>query len=179
MFSLFVNTDAVGAGCRLTPEAGTEIAILSSDRFARFGLRSEGAEMKVVPGQKYRLTVFVKAGGDFEIAKAAPGIVLRATLFDDTGKDASSGHCYVGEGGVSFGSAHSVGEGRIPRDWTKIEGVMEVPVGASRMRFFVFCWNTKGSLSVRSPSIQRVDGATPPTKVLRNPNRTDKVVSQG
>jgi len=161
-WNLFVPQESEGAGCRLTfdkigSHSGKEAMRLTSLRMARFGIYADQpTPIQVKVGQRYRLTAWVRAGNNFAIEAGTPGLVLRATLFDRQRKDVPGGHIFVGLGGMRRGDATLLSTETVPTDWTKIEGVIEIPTGTTQMILFVFCWKSSGTIWVDDISVTEV-----------------------
>ncbi len=158
-WNLFVPPESAGAGCEFSVEkapahSGLQAARLTATKKARFGISYyEPTPIPVKVGHHYRLTAWVKAGANFAIDSGTPGPVLRATLFDRHMKDVPGGHIFVGLSGVQRGDATQLSAATVSTDWTKIEGVVEIPEGAANMILFVFCWKTSGTLWVDDVSV--------------------------
>ena len=169
---MYVPKESEAAGCRMAgncpdSHSGRPGVILKSDNFARYSIRPHAKAIQVKSGERYRLSAWVKADQGFRIESGTPGLLLRATLFAAPGVDYSRGHFYVGAKGVVLGADPTpLGGAPMPTEWTKLEGVVEIPVGVREMSFFVFCWKTSGRVCIDQAVIEKVDGSTPLTKLL-------------
>jgi hypothetical protein len=161
-WKLFVPKESAEVTCSFTVEntaahSGQKAARLTTSHNTRFGMRYvQPAPVPVVAGHHYRLTAWVKAGADFVAAPDSAGPVIRATLLDGQMKDAAGGHSYVDLQGVQRGEPTPLQGMSVPTNWTKIEGVVEIPPGASNLILFVFNWNSSGTLWVDDVSMIEV-----------------------
>lgn len=169
-WALYVPAESDAAGCafsigKIDTHQGTSYAVLSAKRPTRLGLEPKANPLIVIPGEKYRLSAWVKAGPGWLAEAGLPGVVLRGTLRDVFQKELAFGHLFVGLKGVSRDPAKLSGPPILP-SWTKIEGVVEIPAGAAEMIPFVFVWNGAGQLFVDDISIDKVPADTPLTPSL-------------
>lgn len=155
---LFVP-DETHANCSAEPIAATKsgrVGIrLHSDEFARYAVRPQGLPTRVLAGERYRVSVWVKLEDDARIETDTPGVALRATLFSGPNSDFPGGHLFIGTNGVSRGTPAGLAAPRLGT-WTKIEGVIQIPAGVREMMPFVFCWRTTGTIEIDSPSVTKV-----------------------
>lgn len=163
--------ESKAAGCTFITvpselHSGGHQARLESRATTRFGILPDGPPLRVQPGERYRITAWVKAGADFKAEPGTPGVVLRATLFEFPGKDHPGGHLFVGAQGVAIGNPAPLADPAPPREWTKLEAVVEIPAGANHLVFFVFVWRASGTLSVDDVSLVRVPRSETLTPVL-------------
>ena len=167
-WNLFVPQESATAGCQFSVEdtaahSGQKAARLRATQKARFGINYfQNLVLPIKVGHLYRLTAWVKAGADFATDPDTPGPVLRATLFDRQMKDVAGGHIFVGLQGVQRGDPSPLRGAPVPTNWTKIEGVVEIPPGTVTLILFVFCWKTSGTLWVDDVSVVEVDASGSP-----------------
>ena len=53
----------------------------------------------------------------------------------------------------------------IPSEWTKVEAVMAVPPGVTRIMFFVFGWWTSGNTYLSDAQMTKAEAGTTPTSL--------------
>lgn len=158
-WNLFVPEESRSASCRFIfdkteTHSGNQSIQLTSLHLARFGIYADHlGPIEVKPGQRYRLTAWIKAGRNFAIEAGTPGLVLRATLFDRHLKDVPGGHVFVGLAGMRRGDATLLSSEPVPSVWTKVEGVIEIPAGTVHMILFVFCWKASGTIWLDDVSV--------------------------
>jgi hypothetical protein len=167
-YGLFTAPDSQGANCRLTIStdtfhSGKQSAMMQADDFARFSLGPTKA-YPVVEGDVYRIGLWVKAGADFQMQAASPGLVMRVNETGSSSKTAAFTFIYlnntVSQAGPPVYSPESVVLG-VPIDWTHIEAVIKVPAGIDRLVPTLSYWKAKGSLYVDDFSLQKVDPTMP------------------
>lgn len=133
---------------------------LYSHALARFAIRQAGTARLVQPGQRYRVSAWVRPHADWRAEPNTPGIVLRATLFAAPGVDAVDGHVFVGAGGASCGAPTTAILPPRREEWTHIASVIEIPPHTRFAQLFVFGWRSIGSFDVDHPEIELVDRST-------------------
>lgn len=159
---LVVAADSNSAGCAFDvvngqAHTGKWAALLSSKSAARFGICPTSPRfLHVRAGEHYRLTAWIKAGDDFQPEAGTAGVVIRATLFQAAGVDYKGGHIFIGLNGASQPEAAPLSAGQsVPKEWTKLESVIEIPQGVNGMTFFVFFRKASGKLWVDDVSLIR------------------------
>ena len=169
---MWVPPESQAAGCSFSPMPSERLpgkmqAALESRDPARFGILPDTRGLRVVPGERYRLTAWVKADASFKAEPGTPGVVLRATLFEFPGKDFPGGHIFAGFKGVAIGDPTPLAGAPPPREWAKIEATIEIPDGVTHLIYFVFVWRASGRLWVDDVSIVRVPRSSPVTTAIR------------
>jgi len=162
-YSLFVPEGTIGNGCTLRNGEQSNEVILSSKTSARYALRLEAKPLRTKAGDRYRLAVWVKGRSNSRLDTPGPVACIRATLFDGDGHNAAGGNFYIGLKGVSYGDSKAQGISDIPKKWTKIDGIIEIPKGVAEMKLFIFCWDTSGDIMFREPQFEIVDNNFPLT----------------
>jgi peptidoglycan/xylan/chitin deacetylase (PgdA/CDA1 family) len=168
-WSVFAPQDAQGAGAKIDttaegPHEGGLAGTMSCAEAVRFAIVNFSKQANFTPGDRYRLSAWVKAGPDFEALPGTPGFMLRASMFSDsTGSQGTGeGLFYLGTTGAVKGpDVSSFKDQAVPKEWTKLEGVFEVPPDTVRMNACAFIWKGKGTLLVDDVRIEPVDKATP------------------
>lgn len=145
---------------------------LSSVAYARYGAVTSPQNVNLVEGQRYRVSAWVRAGEDFVPKAGTPGFLIRITLFSSLNgnEDASGGHYYLGLGNRltrGYGTAPLISDEAIPKTWTQIEAVFEIPAETAKMDVSLFVWEGVGSIYVGDAVLELVDDATPLTPILK------------
>lgn len=162
--------EAKGAGCTFdvtgdAPHDGGLAAKLSSEGEARYGIVNYPKGISYVGGDRYRVSAWVKAGDDFQVKSGTPGFEIRVSFFSNVGNftDSAAGHFYLALGGqaaMGSGLANSSYE-EVPKVWTKVEGVFEMPSDAAAMNVSLFVMKGSGSIFFDDVMLESVDKSTP------------------
>lgn len=169
-WSLFAPADAKEhkSGLAVSSQgahAGTNCAVLSSAGPARYGMVNYVAGHRFAPGQRFRVTAWVKAGEDFEPVAGTPGFLIRVTMFASASgwESATDGMFYLGAGDKTVRGKETGGFNNqaIPTEWTKVEGVFEASPDTAKMNVSVFVWKGSGSFYVDDVTLELLEGSTP------------------
>ncbi|WP_309398369.1 carbohydrate binding domain-containing protein [Cerasicoccus maritimus] len=169
-WSLFAPGDASTVGCSWSvttedPHSGTCAAEMQSPEAVRYGIVNYVKDHVFTPGQRYRVTAWVKAGDDFQPKFDSPGFLLRVTMFatERGWENATNGIIYLGvDDAVVRGGDVSVFEGQtMPTKWTKLEAVFEASPDTAKMNVSLFVWKGSGSFYVDDVSLELVEDSTP------------------
>ncbi|MEJ0001560.1 MAG: hypothetical protein WDO13_21955 [Verrucomicrobiota bacterium] len=76
--------------------------------------------------------------------------------------DAPGGAFFIGAGNAVSRGTPAESTVALPKDWTKIETVIEIPPGTDNVFPALFAWWTKGAVDVDDFSIEKVDAAGNP-----------------
>lgn len=122
----------------------------------------------IKPGERYKVSAWVRAGDDFVQKPGVPGFHIRATLFAEPGKDAPGGHYHFGPDGRALRNAgmHLLAGKTLPNVWTEIGGVFEIPEGATRLTLNLFVERGSGSVFIDDVSLVKVSETTPTTPLI-------------
>ncbi len=169
-WSLFVPDESKGKNCRFdvvsdAPHSGTNCVRLQSDDFARFGIGTTG--FPVQPGDHYHISAWIRADAAAQVRPKAPGFIIRLNLRQGTG-EAAGGHLFIGPGNVVSRENPADSSAGLPKDWTLVEAVVEIPPGVDSVLPSIFSWWVNGTLFVDDFSIQKVDPSTPVTPLAPN-----------
>lgn len=168
-WSVFAPPDARGADAKLdvtseNPHTGGQAGAMSCTGAVRFAIVNYVNGTNFVPGDRYRISVWIKAAADFQPDPGTPGFLVRVSMFTDTAgtQGGADGLFYVGlSGAVKGGDTNSFKDQGVPTEWTKVEGVFEVAPDTVRMNACVFIWKGTGTLYVDDMRVEAVDKATP------------------
>lgn len=168
-WSIFAPPDAQGADAKLDTSGegaheGGLAGVMSCTAPVRFAIVNFVKEVDFIPGDRYRVSAWVKAGADFQAEAGSPGFVLRVSMFTDaTGSQGGSeGLFYVGLNGAVKGPDTSAFRDQgVPTEWTKVEGVFEVVPDTVKMNACAFIWKGSGSLYVDDFRLEPVAKTTP------------------
>jgi hypothetical protein len=169
-WGIFIPDESKDKNCRFdvvadSPHSGTSCLRFQSDDFARFCVGTDF--IPVQPGDRYRITVWVRAGADAAVLPKTPGFVIRLFLRAG-GTDAPGGHMFIAPGGIVTRNTPASGDSKLPTDWTQMQAVVEIPAGVDSVGPGLFTWWTKGSVFADDFSIEKVDASTPLTPVTEN-----------
>jgi len=178
-WGLFVPDAEKTKGCRLSIEtvgahSGSSFADLSSDQFARFALSSNSG-IKVAPGERYRVSLWIGADVSAKAKDKTPGVVLRFILRKGDADAADSPAVFVGlNNSVSLAllkKPFDLGKlaAPLPTQWTKVEAVFEIPAvegGVDNMGLGIFWQETSGKIYVDDVVLEKVDPTTPLSPVV-------------
>lgn len=172
-WNLFVPEESQESECTFevigdNPHEGAFAAQLDSVSEARYAIvtRPKGADL--VAGAKFRISVWVRAGANFVPKPGTPGFMVRITLFSDAGTvDAPGGHYYLGLGNhlIHGLDIDSMPQDAIPKTWTKVEAVIEIPPEVESLNVSAFVWQGVGTLWVDDMVFEPVDADTSLTEV--------------
>ena len=143
------------------PHSGMKCAELTMSDVGRFCLGN--LPIPVEPGDRYRVTVWIRATADSQPPPNSPGfsfrLIFRKTVNDNNLKWPGSFLQINPDSVVSFGNTQVLAKS-IPTDWTKMEAVIEIPPG-----IFFACPDLiliyKGPLFVDDVTFVKVDPSTP------------------
>ena len=174
-WGLFVPEESQPKNCQFVlssknAHSGSNGAEISSDDFARYSL-TVNAPIPIKSGERYRVSLWVKAGPGAEVKEGTPGCVLRLVLRNGNSDTTGGGAIFIGMNGkvtVRPNENLSPLSTPVPKDWTKVEAVVEIPVftdGVDNMVMGLFGWYTKGTIYVDDVSVEKVSETTPVSPV--------------
>ncbi len=171
-WSIWIPDESQDKNCRFdvvsdSPHGGTSCARMQSDDFARFSIGSGATGFPVQPGDHYRVSVWVKADAAAQIRSKSPGFVIRFNLRHGN-QDAEGGHLLIELGDHVARNVPADDVSKLPKKWTKVEAVVEIPAGVDTVVPSLFSWWIKGTLFVDDFSVQKVEASTPVTPVSEN-----------
>lgn len=178
-WSLFVPEAEKTKGCSFSVEStgahsGMFCAVMNSDDFARYSLTSNGA-IKIVPGERYRITAWIGADVAAKAADKTPGVVIRFILRKGNVDATDSPAVFVGLNSkvalAYLKKPYDLGNlaAPLPNQWTKVEAVFEIPTvegGLDTMGLGIFGQNTSGKIYVDDVVLEKVDASTPLAPVV-------------
>ncbi|MCE0499653.1 MAG: heparinase II/III family protein [Methylacidiphilales bacterium] len=168
-WSLYVPSDSQGKNCRFTisqdsPHTGTSCGLMQADSFARFWL--SWPSIPVQPGERYRVSAWVRGGTDLQFQPRTAGVLIRLSLTQNK-ENSPGGPLFLALNGEVTRKDTPNTPAPIPTKWTQMEAVVEIPADADSMSPFFFCWNAMGSLYVDDVSIEKVDASVPLTPLTQ------------
>lgn len=167
-WSAFVPPDAQPFECSFaptdtTPHEGSSAGELSSKGDARFAAVNYVKGYEFQPGERFRVSAWVKAGDNFVRQEGTAGYCLRVSMFADAGstQNADDGMFYLGTNNVAVrGSDVSLMKDQeIPTKWTKLEGVFEVAPNTAKLNVCIFVWKGTGSFLIDDVTLEKVDNS--------------------
>lgn len=141
-------------------------AILSAGKIVRFAIHPQASPLSVTTGERYRVSLWVKAGEDFVVENDAPGLVVRVSLFKKAPTEIPSGHLYMSLKGIAIGAPTPLNGPTFQNSWVKLEAVFEIPAEARELIPFVFLWKGRGRIFVDDFILEKVDPSTPVSPLL-------------
>lgn len=162
-WTLFVPQESQGKNCRFdtvstSPHSGTNCLRFQSDDFARYGI-GVATGFPVQPGEHYRVTAWVRGDAAAQARTKAPGFAIRLNLLQGSAA-AAGGHLYIEPGNVVSRDTPAESTTGLPKEWTKVETVIEIPPGVDTVVPALFAWWSTGTIFVDDFSIQKIDGST-------------------
>ncbi len=146
------------------PHSGAKCFHLQSSKAERFGIGGE--ELPVQPGQRYKVSAWVRVPAGFSIASQTPGVVARV---DYASSDGSLGKYHVmltvGNKVANPATLSAIANSSLPAEWTQMSAVYEVPEGATKMRLELFMWSGVGETFWDDIELAPVGKSTPLTPV--------------
>ena len=170
-WGIFVPEESQDKACgfdvvSVMPHSGAKSGRLHSDDYARFSIGT--AAIPVHPGERYRVTAWVRPDPAAHVRKGAPGFAIRLNLRAGNA-DAMGAHLFIGLGNrVSLGEAPAGSTAPLPKDWTKVEAIVEIPAGVDAILPSLFAWWVKGFIFVDDLSVEKVDASTTVTPLAQN-----------
>lgn len=148
--------------------SGQSCLRLFSVKDARYSAGPRVSISNVKAGDRFRVSVWVRAGDDFVQNKSTPGFYVRLTQFAKPGKETIGAHYHFGLGKKVLlnASASPLGTSHIPDTWQEVGGVVEVSEGTTRIGLNIFVERGSGSLYVDDVSLVRVSAETPCSPLL-------------
>lgn len=165
-WTLFVPDESKDKNCLFdivstSPHSGTSCAHFKSDDYARFGI-SPATGIPVAAGEHYRVTAWVRADPAALVRAKSPGFVIRLNLREG-GADATGGPFYIEPGNVVSRDKPTDSFTALPKEWTKVEAVIEIPNGVDTVFPALFSWWVAGSIFVDDFSFEKVDTSSSST----------------
>lgn len=163
-WSLYDTVKSSAAACQFqvvadSPHGGSGAMELSSASPSRYAALQYLKSANFAPGQKYRVSAWVRAGEDFEAKAGTPGFLLRVSMFGPN--FSNSGMYFLGFNGMGGDSAAVLAGQEVPKTWTKIEGVFEMAANVEKVNVCLLVDSATGHVYVDDVSIERVADSTP------------------
>ncbi len=163
-WSLYDPVKSSAANCQFqviadNPHEGGGSLELSSASSSRYAVLQYLKSANFAPGQKYRLSAWVRAGDDFEVKAGTPGFLLRVSMFGPN--FSNSGMYFLGFSGMGGDSPAALSGQEVPKAWTKIEGVFEMAANVEKVNVCLLVDSGVGHIYVDDVSIERVADTTP------------------
>jgi len=149
---------------------GQSVAALTGTDPIRWGI--SGTSFKVSEGQKYRISAWVKFDQDAQILdKAKVHAYVRATMLDASGQDVEGndfGHFHIGLSGDVAGNmkVDKLRLPELPMEWRKIEGVIQIMPGVSKLNMTLFINGVIGTAYWDDLSIEEMPDEIPLSRIL-------------
>jgi hypothetical protein len=151
------------------PHGGTMAAEMASGEAARWVL-TPSERIPVNPGEKYRVTAWVRFGEGAQLVGNAPAAYVRLVLSDAAKQDIPDPmlHLHLGLAGdvVRSTAIARINVPDLPTGWQKIEGVIEVPPDVALIGLNLVVHGVVGTTYWDDVSFELVPAETPLSPVL-------------
>jgi hypothetical protein len=148
------------------PHGGTVAAVMTNPQAARWSLNPAG-RFPVKPGEKYRITAWIRFGKDAKLDGTSPAAYVRMVFTDAGQKDISDRrlHLHMGlSGDMAWSTALAMlNVSSLPTSWKKMEGVMEIPPGAELVGINLMVHGVSGTIYWDDVAFELVPASTPLT----------------
>lgn len=159
----YIPADSKNRGCTATvvaenPYAGRYCLRMESEDEGRVSISPKGMPLAVVPGQRYKLSLRVRAGELFVPEKGQPGFLVRIELTERKKTSSIISVDWKGQMKVLAPASPVVGFSAepIPRQWTHVETTFAIPENIDEMRLGIFLWRATGQLFVDDVVLERI-----------------------
>jgi hypothetical protein len=164
---LFIPKESANKGCAFiisySPSAahsGQACGLLESAEPARYALTPSEMPAPVLAGSRYAVSVWVRAGDNFEQTPGTPGALLRIYCERQNGaaRDAVKIVTVDITGATNTDSSHKgLSTAPLPKEWTEIKTEVTIPAGADQLSTSLFVSSAKGRLLVDDFIVKRLD----------------------
>ncbi|MFA6960419.1 MAG: hypothetical protein WC205_06700 [Opitutaceae bacterium] len=176
-WGLYSGKDAEGAGAALAvsnevAHSGVNSLKLSCPIIARYSAGPMlGSAGVVKPGDRFRLSLWVRAGKDFVQKPGSHGFVVRATLRTPERVDSPEGNFYFTSPDHALRATYdesraSLGTSSVSREWKPLTVVFEIPPGVQYLGLNLFVESGSGSLFIDDVVLTKVDASVAMTPLL-------------
>lgn len=176
-WQLLLGKDAADSGATLTADnrnaySGLGSLKLFSPVITRFSCGPHlAAGGKVKPGERYRLSAWVRAGEDFVQQPGSVGFVVRVNLRSPERVDSPDGHYYFALSGRGMRAPYEVprsvlGTAPVSREWKNLEVVFDIPEGVGLIGFNFFAESGSGSIFVDDVTLEIAGPEEVPTALI-------------
>jgi hypothetical protein len=166
-WAAFVPDEAKPNDCKVevsgeNPHEGQSLR-LSCSGASRFAATTVIKGTDWVPGDRYRVSLWARAGEDFLPAQGTRGFMIRIGFFSDpvAWTPASGGSFHLMTGNHTSVGGTPTADEELPKKWTKMEGVFEIPADTAMVNAALFIWKGTGSVYVDDLVLEKVDATTP------------------
>jgi hypothetical protein len=166
-WNLYVPGDSESKGCQFAiasgsgAHSGNACAELTSTEIARFCIGH--TPVPLTSGERYRLTLWYRAGAQTEFAAKTAGISVRMA-FRKGRDDVPGGKLQIGAEGLIVAGNPPLIQKSFPKEWTLLQVVIQAPPYVDNVSFDVFSY-AKGSVYFDDFSFEKVDSTTPVTPI--------------
>lgn len=148
-WSLFVpgSSAAANPSFSVDDEAGPDGAaaiVMQAEASARFAVQSQLIDVE--PKASYALSAMVNVAPAARLQRQSPGVLLRATFFDENRKPLDDEHVHIGPGGLAV-TADQIGRlnrKAMPEGWVPLQATVKVPKKARYLQVALFLWSSNG-----------------------------------
>ncbi|PTX95414.1 hypothetical protein DB345_14160 [Spartobacteria bacterium LR76] len=159
----YIPNDSLDRHCTFevvkdSPHAGKACARLASEDNGRISISPKGTPIPVEPGEKFKVSLWVKAGKNFEGQNNQSGMLLRMDMMN--GRDSVGIVTIDWQGQSLFLSPQDAPKdfatAPLPTKWTKVEAEFVIPEDTTAMRPAVFLWRGTGEFFIDDFIIERI-----------------------
>lgn len=145
------------------PHSGVNSVKLSIPQSIRYNITPSRLDdaYSQQPGDRFRIRAWVRAGSDFVQDPTTPGFYVRITMLNGLKADIPNGLLFFGLDGRASHKLSALDITTVPKTWTEITGVFEVPADAAAVYLNFFVNNGTGSIFIDDASIEKVPASTP------------------
>lgn len=159
----YIPNDSLDRQCTFevvkeSPHSGKTCARLASEDGGRIAISPKGTPIPVEPGEKFKVSLWIKAGKNFSGHGNQSGMLLRMDMMN--GKD-SVGIVTIDWKGQSRllspqDNPNDFVTEPLPTQWTKVEAEFVIPNDTTSMRPAVFLWRGTGEFFIDDFVIERI-----------------------
>jgi len=165
---LYVAPDSVEKQCafEVSKDDGRDgqTVKMTSAEGARYAISCDAPGNAYIPGGRYRLTFWIRAGEDFSPVSGTPAVYARVSMFANKAMSADPRNQIfdLGVDGrtAQGGDIASLVNPSIPAVWTKVEGVFEISPETQKLNVRIYVSKGSGTIHVDDVTLEPVDGGT-------------------
>lgn len=162
-WNFYIPSDSVSRDTQFSivtdePYSGQACALLESSDNARFSISPKGMPLPVSPGEKFRLSLWVKASEDFRPEPGHPGMLIRVDLLQDREPLQIVSVDWKGTTHVLEPTEKPVDftTEPIPTKWNQVTFEFTIPEDIDSLRPSLFLWRGTGKIWIDDFILQRI-----------------------
>lgn len=156
------------------PHSGANCARTFSPTVSRYALKVDGFKVAVTPGQRLKVSAWVRFGDDAVLAEPQPAAYIRLQLRNKDGHEIADPllHFHICLDGTAARSPVMWGWKKniktLPQGWQHLEGVVEIPDGVTTLVPEFFVHGVSGSVFWDDLSLSEVDATEPLSEMVES-----------